>query len=473
MGAEATTPVEALVARAQELSERVAAWSDRDARDTTDELVATMAALYGEGLVRIFAALDGEDPVLARVRDELTRDGVVASLMVLHDLYPESLEDRVRAALAEVRPYLESHEGDVELLGIADGVARLKLRGSCDGCGASAQTLRHAIEEAIEAAAPDLLGLEVEGVVPPHTVTPGSPEARERTWVALEGAEGLGRGHVVRTSGTPPLLVANVAGTLLAYRDACAGCPAPLSDGVLLGGTLTCASCGRAYDLPRAGRCRTEDGLQLEPVPLLRGRGGVRVAVEAASGAHGDAHGGCELCPSGIAEDHRHLLHLVERRIVCVCETCWSLHSGDPEYRPTGSRTVWLEDVVMPDDAWAALDLPTGLAFLLRSGVTDGMVALYPSPAGATECELPLTAWDRLVELNPVLDRLQPDAEALIVNRLAGDGPGEYVIAPIDQCYRLVGLIKERWEGISGGDAVERAVGEFFDRLRPGPAVAA
>lgn len=471
MNDPATTPQEALAARVQELTAQVDAMPDAAARELVDELAGAIIEMYGDGLQRIFAALEGDDPAIAGVRERLTQDGVVASLMLMHDLYPVSLETRVREALQEVRPYLESHGGDVELLGVADGVARLRLLGSCDGCGASAATLKHGIEEAIEAYAPDLLGLEVQGAVPTRTVTPGSQEAREKTWVPLEGAQEIQRGHMVRA--TQGLLVANIAGTLLAYEDHCAGCPAPVSDGVLLGGTLTCAACGRAYDLPRAGRSTGGEGLQLTPVPLLRGKDGVRVAVEAVDDVAGRQDATCELCPSGLSDDHRHLLHLDERRILCVCETCWSIHSGDPEYRPTGSRTLWLEDFTLPDDVWAAFNIPTGLAFVMRSSVTGGMVALYPSPAGATECELELAEWDRLVELNPVLDRIEPDAEALIVNRLPRDGSGEYVIAPIDQCYRLVGLIKERWEGISGGDAVEGAVGEFFDRLRPGPAVAA
>jgi hypothetical protein len=261
--------------------------------------------------------------------------------------------------------------------------------------------------------------------------------------------------------------VANVAGTLLAYRDFCAGCPAPLSAGVLLGGTLTCAACGRPYDLPRAGRCKTDPELQLDPVPLLRGAEGVKVSVETPGAA--DESAGCELCPSGLSVDHRHLLNLDERRIVCVCETCWSVHSGDAEYRPTGSRTLWLDDFEMPEDVWADFDMPTGLAFLMRSSVTGSMIALYPSPAGATECELPLDAWGRLVARNPVLERLEPDAEALVVNRLAKAGGGDgglYVIVPIDQCYRLVGAIKESWEGISGGDAVDACVRAMFTTMR-------
>ena len=172
----------------------------------------------------------------------------------------------------------------------------------------------------------------------------------------------------------------------------------------------------------------------------------------------------CELCPIGIGEDHRHLLHLVERRIVCVCETCWSMRSGDPEYRPPGSRTLWLEYFAMADEIWSSFQIPIGLAFLMRSSVSGGVVALYPSPVGATESELELTAWDALCEANPILDQMEPDAEALIVNRTADEH--QYAIVPVDQCYRMVGLIKSRWEGISGGRGVEEAVGEFFERVR-------
>jgi len=172
----------------------------------------------------------------------------------------------------------------------------------------------------------------------------------------------------------------------------------------------------------------------------------------------------CELCGLAIRDEHDHLLHLDERRIVCVCAPCWSLHSGDPEYRPAGSRTLWLEGFRLPDELWAALKIPIGLAFFLRHGATGRVVALYPSPAGATECELELEAWDALVEENPVLAGLEPDAEALLVNRIA-EAP-EHAIAPIDECYRLVGLIKASWEGISGGQAVEQAIQGFFADLR-------
>jgi hypothetical protein len=176
------------------------------------------------------------------------------------------------------------------------------------------------------------------------------------------------------------------------------------------------------------------------------------------------ATGTCELCPSGLGANHRHLLRLDERRIICVCETCWSMRSGDAEYRPTGGRTVWLDDFVLTDELWAGLQIPIGLAFMMRSSLTDMMVALYPSAAGATEHELDIFAWTSLAAANPVLDDLQPDAEALVVNRLSD--PAQVVIAPLDQCYRLVGLVKSRWQGISGGAGIEAAVEEFFAGLR-------
>ncbi len=172
----------------------------------------------------------------------------------------------------------------------------------------------------------------------------------------------------------------------------------------------------------------------------------------------------CDLCRTTVPSDHRHLLHLAERRIVCACEACWALHSGDADYRPTGMRTLWLPDFRCDEATWASLSIPIGLAFFMRSTVTDGVVAFYPSPAGATESELSLDAWAALVAANPVLTQLDADGEALVVNRL-GDPP-QYAILPIDQCYALVGLIRVNWEGISGGDALTRAVPEFFAQVR-------
>jgi hypothetical protein len=117
----------------------------------------------------------------------------------------------------------------------------------------------------------------------------------------------------------------------------------------------------------------------------------------------------------------------------------------------------------MADEIWSSFQIPIGLAFLMRSSVSGGSCPL-PEPVGATESELDLAAWDALCEANPILDQMEPDAEALIVNRTGEEH--QYAIVPVDQCYRMVGLIKSRWEGITGGRGVEEAVGEFFERVR-------
>ena len=172
----------------------------------------------------------------------------------------------------------------------------------------------------------------------------------------------------------------------------------------------------------------------------------------------------CELCDRPLSEDHRHLLELNERRILCACEPCLAMKSGLENYCPVSTRTLWLDDFVFPNELWSAFQLPVGLAFFMRSTGTNSVVALYPSPAGATECELHLESWDKLVEMNPILLDLEADAEALVVNRMVG--AHQHAIVPIDECYRLVGLIKSTWQGISGGSAIEDAVPKFFDYVR-------
>jgi hypothetical protein len=199
-------------------------------------------------------------------------------------------------------------------------------------------------------------------------------------------------------------------------------------------------------------------------------RGLARTRPAAAPAPIDDALEHCDLCGLGIPEDHRHLLHLTERRIVCSCEACWAMRAGEGDYRPTGSRTLWLPGLSIPDDLWAAFQIPIGLAFFMESTVTACVVAMYPSPGGATESELHFESWSRMLVLNPVLNSMEADIEGLIVNRLTS--PAMYAIAPIDRCYALTGAIKATWEGISGGAGVGSAVSEFFadlQRVASGP----
>jgi Fe-S cluster biogenesis protein NfuA/nitrite reductase/ring-hydroxylating ferredoxin subunit len=283
-----------LLDRVQQLSARLDELPDAAARELAQELVATVIAMYGDGLRRIVEAIEGSREAGATILDQLAQDGAVASLLLIHDLYPVPLRDRVIEALDTVRPYMESHGGNVELLSLEKGVAKLALRGSCNGCSASRATLELAIKQALEEHAPDLLGLDVQGVTDPapapafgsfelpvvHSgaAEPTSEQAPAR-WIAIDGLAAVSPGtlQTVRADGAE-LLIARVDGSLLAYRDTCAACGEPLHAGTLHGAMLRCPSCGIEWDLPRAGRAAGGEPLQLTPVPLLES-GGVRVAV--------------------------------------------------------------------------------------------------------------------------------------------------------------------------------------------------
>ena len=240
--------------------------------------------MYGAGLERILDVLFAAEEGVRAWRSTMADDPLVATLFMIHDLHPVPLADRVNQALEHVRPYMESHGGNVELLSLEDGVARLRLEGSCSDCSASAVTLELAIKQALEQAAPDLDGLEVEGVLEERPnggeMHPPEPAGPAPAWVDMEQLDMLPTGQLVAAQvGGAELVVANVEGTLLAYRDSCAGCGGALHSGALVEGALQCPHCSRSFFLPRAGRSMDEDRLQLEPVPLLREHGTVKVAV--------------------------------------------------------------------------------------------------------------------------------------------------------------------------------------------------
>jgi Fe-S cluster biogenesis protein NfuA len=368
-----------LLEHVQELQAKLDSAGDPATRELAEELVSAVVQMYGAGLERVVGLLLAAGEEGRRLALALAKEEQVAALLLIHDLHPVPLLERVQGALEQVRPYMESHGGNVELLSLEEGVARIGLRGSCSSCAASAVTLELAIKRALEEAAPDLEGLEVEDVAGVSTSVPTGPSL-------------------------------------------------PLAGG------------GSAPESP--------------PASLIE----LPIAMSPASEER------CDLCGTTVPEDHRHLLNLVEHRIACVCESCWALRSGDAEYRPTGGRTLWLGELELPDEVWASFQIPIGLAFFMESSVAGCVVALYPSPGGATESELHFSSWRRAVELNPILADLEPDVEALIVNRLSD--PPAYAIAPIDRCYALTGTVKVNWEGLSGGPRVGEAVSGFFDELR-------
>jgi Fe-S cluster biogenesis protein NfuA/nitrite reductase/ring-hydroxylating ferredoxin subunit len=264
---------EQLIARVQELTGRLEDLEDPACRELAEELTAAVVQMYGAGLERI---VELADPA---TRDQLAADELVSGLLMIHDLYPVSIEERVAQALDTVRPYMESHGGNVELLGIEDGVAKLRLQGSCKSCRASSSTLELAVRQALEAAAPDLEGMDVEGVVEEPEEIGGTPlpVIQMNGWrtLGIEAPESLVAADVDGVS----LFVANVEGTLLAYRNRCAECGGTLDGGVLDAGALRCPGCGRSFFLPQAGRSMDDDHLQLQPVPLLREREQIKVAL--------------------------------------------------------------------------------------------------------------------------------------------------------------------------------------------------
>jgi Fe-S cluster biogenesis protein NfuA/nitrite reductase/ring-hydroxylating ferredoxin subunit len=269
---------EQLVERVQELQAALETCGESVPRGLAEELVSAVVQMYGAGLERIVGTVSEAGPQGEQIAASLLDDPLVATLLLIHDLHPVSLEQRVQQALDSVRPYMESHGGNVELLSLEDGVARIHLRGSCSDCSASSVTLELAIKQALEQAAPDLEGLEVEGVLP--QALPVVMSQPGRSWFDVESVASLGDGSLaaVNVAGAD-LVVANVDGSLLAYRDRCASCNAPLHDGLLLAGALSCPECARSFFLPSAGRSMDDDRVQLEPVPLLREEGRVKVAL--------------------------------------------------------------------------------------------------------------------------------------------------------------------------------------------------
>jgi hypothetical protein len=174
----------------------------------------------------------------------------------------------------------------------------------------------------------------------------------------------------------------------------------------------------------------------------------------------------CDLCAAPLAPEHQHLVEPAARRLLCACDACAILFDGGEatKYRRVPRRVEAWPDFRLADERWAGLGIPIGLAFLFHSTPAGGPVAVYPSPAGGTEAPLAAAAWELLAEDNPALRRLAPDVEALLVNRIGT--ARDYYRAPIDECYRLAGLVRTHWRGLSGGAAVWGEIAAFFDRLR-------
>lgn len=263
------------------------------AQEAAEELVRELVALYGEGLEHVVSLVGDADPALLA---KLAEDPLVEGLLLLHGLHPLDADARAQRALDQVRPYLGSHAGGVEYLGIDEAaVARLRLSGSCNGCASSALTVKLAIEDALLDAVPEISAIEVEGMAAEHEPAllqigsgpPGtsatSSGADDEGWAALpELGPPTGRPTAVNIEGMP-LVLCSFRGTLYAYRDHCPACGGALSEGTQDGDVLTCAGCGHRYDIRVAGRCIDDELFHLDPLPLLSDSGGTRVAIPRAA----------------------------------------------------------------------------------------------------------------------------------------------------------------------------------------------
>ena len=174
----------------------------------------------------------------------------------------------------------------------------------------------------------------------------------------------------------------------------------------------------------------------------------------------------CELCSTELAAEHQHLVEPSSRQMICACEACAILFSGQAEmkYKRVPRRIRVLQDFRLSEGQWDALMIPIQLAFFFDSTPAGRVLALYPSPAGPIESTLGLDSWNEIVSDNPVLHELEPDVEALLIKRVGGES--EYYLVPIDECYKLVGLIRAHWRGLSGGTEVWREIAQFYASLK-------
>jgi Fe-S cluster biogenesis protein NfuA/nitrite reductase/ring-hydroxylating ferredoxin subunit len=277
-----------LVSEVEQLLEEVEQLRDPAARASAMGAVQALLGLYGAGLERIVAEVASRDD--GDLAQALAEDELISHLLLLHGLHPVAVEQRVLDALAEVRPYLESHGGGVELIGVQEGTVRLRLRGSCSGCPSSTMTLKLAIENAIHKLAPEI----EEVVAEEEQAAPAASEGLlqielapvlQGSWTMAGGLPELSSGGMVlkRVAGEEVLFIA-LGPQRYAYRPGCPACQRSLEGGRLEGTELACAGCGNRFDVLRAGRCLDAPHLHLEPLPLLEGEDGlVKVALPQAA----------------------------------------------------------------------------------------------------------------------------------------------------------------------------------------------
>jgi len=273
----------------EQLVQTIESSADPNVRAGAVELMQTLMELHGAGLERMLEIVFESSPGGSEIIDELARDELVESLLLLYGLHPFDIETRVMMALDKVRPYLQSHKGNVELVGVNEGVVHLKLQGSCDGCASSAMTLKLAIEEAIYECAPDIVALEVEGVV--EQKKPSGLVQLERAtnkngngngsgWKDVSGLNSLADGAVKSIEvHERPVVFCRIGKDYYAYSDTCPECGNQMQAVSLEATALICPNCRGRFDVMRAGRSLDKPNLYLEPFPLLMEQGQAKIAL--------------------------------------------------------------------------------------------------------------------------------------------------------------------------------------------------
>nr|WP_206072484.1 DUF5947 family protein [Antrihabitans stalactiti] len=174
----------------------------------------------------------------------------------------------------------------------------------------------------------------------------------------------------------------------------------------------------------------------------------------------------CEMCAEPIRDEHQHVVSLQGRQLMCVCRGCYLLFTdqqAELRFRAVPDRYLSFPDFALSPGRWDALEIPVALAFFFHNSTIGRTVAFYPGPAGATESELPLDAWEQVCAENPLLSVVLPDVEALLIRiPERGEGDPECYLVPIDACYQLVGGLRQVWRGFDGGQDARRAIDEFF-----------
>ncbi|MDB6030442.1 MAG: hypothetical protein JWM16_780 [Verrucomicrobiales bacterium] len=266
--------------RIQELVEKIETVADPNARRLAQECIQSILELYGIGLERILYTVSNHGTMQTGTMEALTGDPLITGLLLIHGLHPIPLETRFLKALEKVRPYMKSHGGNVELMSLEQGRARLRMVGACDTCASSAVTLELALRQAIQEACPDLAEFEVEGGAAPLPADHGRDKpVLEPEWVLLPDVPGLHEGDFMTLKAAKtPLLICKLDNQLYAYRDQCPACNMPLHLGRLSRGTFAC-DCGQAFDIRSAGRSVQHSKSHLDPFPLIEEDGAFRVAV--------------------------------------------------------------------------------------------------------------------------------------------------------------------------------------------------